>query len=165
MDTSIASAYNVAMAVLVVYESKQDHTRAVADAIADAVADYDVPTLTRSVDEAKPTHVESASVLIAGCITPGDVPFGGKPTQRMAAWINDLDSLEGKPVAVFCAYKFFPHTFADTTTRVAETLSKLTARFELRGGMVAASQGINLKSIDKGAKGLVDQILGHIRED
>ena len=162
MDTLVRKAYDVGMAVLVVYESKRDHTRPVADAIADAVAEYDIPTLIRSVDETKPTHVKAATVLVAGCITPGDIPFGGKPTQRMATWINDLDSLEGKPVAAYCAYRFFPHTFADTTTRVAETLSKLTAHFDLRGGTVTASQGINLKSVDKGAKDLVEQMLGHI---
>jgi flavodoxin len=153
------------MAVLVVYESKQDHTREVADAIADAAADHDVATLIRSVDETKATHIELASVVIAGCTTPGDIPFGGKPTQRIAAWINDLDSLEGKPVGVYCAYKFFPHTFADTTTRVSETLHKLSAHFELRGGTVVAAQGINLKSMDKGAIDLVDEMLEHIREE
>ena len=165
MDRPVPPAYDVAMAVLVVYESKRDHTRDVADAIARAVADHDLPTLIRSVDETTPSHIDTASAVVAGCTTPGDVPFGGKPTQHMAAWINGLDSLEGKPVGVYCAYKFFPHTFADTTTRVAETLSKLAARFELRGGTIAASQGINLKSIDRGANELVDQMLGHIRED
>jgi flavodoxin len=153
------------MAVLVVYESKQDRTKEVANAIADAAADRDFPTLIRSVDETTSTHIDSASVVIAGCTTPGDVPFGGKPTQRIAAWINDLDSLEGKPVGVYCAYRFFPHTFADTTTRVSETLDKLGGRFEFRGGRVVASQGINLREMDKGASQLIDQLQGHITDN
>lgn len=161
MDTSFLRAYDVRMAVLVVFESTRDHTREIAEAIARAAADHDLPTLIRSVDETKPSHVDSASAVVAGCTTPGDTPFGGKPTQRMATWIDDLDSLEGKPVAVYCVYKFFPHTFADTTARVAETLSKLTIHFELRGGIVVASQGINLKSIDDGANELVEQLLRH----
>ncbi|MEN8040025.1 MAG: hypothetical protein ABFR95_00835 [Actinomycetota bacterium] len=150
------------MAVLVVYESKQDRTREVADAIADAAAEHSIASLIRTIDETTPEQVASSSGVIAGCTTAADVPFGGKPTQHIAQWINGLDSLEGKPVGVYCAYKFFPHTFADTTTRVSETLSKLGARFELRGGQVFATQGINLKSMEKGANELVDQLLGHL---
>ncbi len=152
------------MAVLVVYGSKQDRTREVVDAIADAAADLGLPTLIRTTDETTPDQIASAAAIVAGCTTAADVPFGGKPTQHIAQWINGLDSLEGKPVGVYCAYKFFPHTFADTTTRVSETLNKLSARFELRGGRIVATKGINFKSVDKGAGELIGQLVAHLPE-
>jgi flavodoxin len=147
------------MDVLVVYESKHDRTRLVVDAIAEAAASHHVATLVRTIDEATPALVASSDVVIAGCTTPGDTPFGGKPTRRMGAWIDGLDPLGGKRVGVYCAYNFWPHTFADTTTRVAETLRVLGDKFELKGATVEATQGINIKSAERGSAALIENLL------
>jgi flavodoxin len=146
------------MTVLVVYESKHDRTRQVAESIADAAASHDIATLVRTFDEATPSQVSSVTAVVAGCTAPGDTPFGGDHSQGIVDWINDLDPLDGKLIGVYCTYKFFPHTFADTTRRVAHTLDELSERFERKGGVVAATQGINLKALDNGATELVDQL-------
>ena len=164
IDSRGPEEYDVGMAVLVVYESKRDRSREVADAIADAAADHNLSTLIRTIDETTPKQIASAAAVVAGCTAAADVPFGHKPTRSIAQWINGLDSLEGKPVGVFCAYKFFPHTFADTTVRVSETLDKLSARFELKSGKVTAARWINLKSIDTDAAKLVDELAGNLPE-
>jgi flavodoxin len=148
------------MTVLVVYESKHDRTRQVAESIADAAASHDIATLVRTFDEATPSQIASVSAVVAGCTTPGDTPFGSNHSQGVVDWINDLDPLDGKLIGVYCTYKFFPHTFADTTRRVAHTIDELSKRFEHKGGVVAATQGINLKALDNGAAELVDELVG-----
>ncbi len=158
IDSPSHRGYHSYMAVLVVYENNRN--REVAEAIAKATASHDVATLVLPADEITPAHIASASAVIAGCRTPGDVPFGGVSTQHVVTWIARLEPLDGKPIGVYCAYKFFPHTFADTTARVAKTLSKLSQMLELHGGKVVATQGINLKSIDDGAHELVERMLG-----
>jgi hypothetical protein len=100
--------------------------------------------------------------VIAGCWTPGNVPFGDAPTRRMAAWVEALPPLDGKPVGVFCTYRFFPHTFADTAARTAETEHELASRFELKGAKVVTTRAFHIDSIDKDAAELVDLVLEHI---
>ena len=78
----------------------------------------------------------------------------------MTQWIDSLPELHGKPVGMFCTCTFFPHTFADTTTRVAESLNQLSSRFEMKGANVAVTQSIHTKSIDEDATLLVDALFG-----
>lgn len=151
------------MSVLVVYGSLHGRTRRTAAAIADAAAERGVATLIRAADEFEPAHLE-ANALIAGCWTRSDVPFGGKPTRQLAAWIDRLPPLEGKPVGVFCTYRFFGHTFADTTARTAETLAELSRHFEMKGAKVAATRAINLRSIEQGAAALTVEVLDHVHD-
>jgi flavodoxin len=152
------------MEILVAYDGEHGQIRQVADAVADAAASRGVATILLSVGDIEPTHVDSADGVIAGCWTPGDVPFGGKPTRRMATWIDSLPPLNNKPVGVFCLFRFFPHTFADTTTRVAESLDQLSNRFEMKGANVAVTQSIHTKSIDEDATLLVDALFGLLTE-
>lgn len=147
------------MDLLVIYESELGRVRDAVDAIANAAASHGVATLIRSIDEFEPEHLESADAVIAGCWTQGKVPFGDAPTRNLAAWIEDLPALDGMPVGVFCTYRFFPHTFADTATRTAETENELSKRFEARGGRIVARMSINAGSIDDGASQLVDSVL------
>jgi flavodoxin len=151
------------MVILVVYESPRGRARDTAEAVARAAASHGVATLISSIDEDVAKRVaKSADALIAGCWISGKVPFGGAPTQRMFDWIESLPPLEGKPVGVFCMYKFFPNTFADMATRTAEVESTLASSFEVIGGNVVASSSINLKSIDEGAALLVEMVLEHL---
>jgi flavodoxin len=152
------------MEILVAYDGEHGQIRQVADAVADAAAFRGVATILLTVGDIDSAHIDSADAVIAGCWTPGDVPFGGKPTRRMATWIDGLPPLNDKPVGVFCLFRFFPHTFADTTTRVAESLNQLSSRFEMKGANVAVTQSIHTKSIDEDATRLVDALLARLTE-
>lgn len=147
------------MDLLVIYESELGRARDAADAIANAAAAHGVATLIRSIEEFEPSHLESAGAVVAGCWTQGKVPFGDTPTRNLAAWVEDLPALDGMPVGVFCTYRFFPHTFADTATRTAETENELSTRFEAKGAKVVARMSINSGSIDDGATQLADSLL------
>jgi hypothetical protein len=65
---------------------------------------------------------------------------------------------------VFCLFRFFPHTFADTSTRVAESLNQLSSRFEMKGANVAVTQSIHTKSIDEDATHPVDALLARLTD-
>jgi len=153
------------MDVLVAYESRRGWARRAADAVADAAASHGVATLIRRIDQISPDHLAAADALVAGCWTPGKVPFGDRPTRRMTAWIERLPPLDGKPVGLFCTYRFFPHTFADTTTRAAETLHELSSRFEMKGATVAATRSIHFKAIEESATDLIDRVLAQTPSD
>jgi hypothetical protein len=103
-----------------------------------------------------------ARVLVVGCSTKVDTPFGGKTTRAARTWIEQLPDLHGKPVAVYCTYSFFPHTFADVTTRTAEVLAGLEQELELRGGKIVASQGILNRRMSEGANALVSAVLDYL---
>jgi flavodoxin len=150
------------MEILVAYEGRRGRARQAADAVADAAASRGVAALIRAIDEVEPAHLTTTAAVIAGCWTVGKVPFGDRPTRRMARWVETLPPLDGKPVGLFCTYRFFPHTFADMTTRTAETLHDLSHRFELNGAKVVATRSINLRSIDSDAAKLVDRTFEHL---
>jgi flavodoxin len=150
------------MAMLVAYESGLGRARRAADAVADAAAGRGVATLVRAIDEVDPEYIAGSEAVIVGCWTPGKVPFGDQPTRRMCRWIDGLPELDGKTIGVYCTYRFFPRSFADTATRTAETLHELSSRFELKGGTVAATRSINYWAIDEAAADLVRRTLGHV---
>ncbi len=114
--------------VLVVCESERGRTGSAADAIAAAAARNGADALASTIDDTPPARVAQADAVILGCWAPGKVPFGDEPARRLADWIETLPNLDGKPVGVFCVYRFFPHTFADMATRVAETELRLVDR-------------------------------------
>ena len=58
--------------------------------------------------------------------------------------------------------RIFPHTFADTAARTAETLNELSTSFELRGAKVVATRSIYVKKIDAAATDLVGRVLEHV---
>lgn len=90
------------------------------------------------------------------------MPFGGEPTTRMVRWIDGLPPLDGKPVGVFCTYRFFPHTFADTAARTAETQGELARRFELRGANVLAARSMHVRSLEDAAARLIESVTAHL---
>ncbi|NIQ29795.1 MAG: hypothetical protein GTN89_05360, partial [Acidobacteria bacterium] len=61
--------------------------------------------------------------------------------------IGALPPLDGKRVGVFCTYRFFPHTFADTVTRVSETLYQFKRGLEEKGAVVVADEALHRRTI------------------
>jgi flavodoxin len=146
------------MTVLVAYESSRGRAGEAARAIADAVAVHGTASLVLSIEDIRPSYVDDVGLLIAGCWTPGRVPFGDRPTRLMVKWIEGLRELPGKPIGLFCTYRFFPRTFADTATRTAETLNEMGDSFTSIGARVLATRSINVGSLDKGAANLVTRV-------
>ena len=149
--------------VLVVCESERGRTGSAADAIATAAARHGADALTGTIDDTLPARVAHADAVILGCWAPGKVPFGDEPARRLTGWIEALPNLDGKPFGVFCVYRFFPHTFADMATRVAETERKLVDRLVRKGARVVAKRAIHFKSINADAAELAEGVLERVR--
>jgi len=162
-ETHWASVGEEGPRVLVVCESERGRTGSAADAIATAAARHGAEALTGTIDDTSPARVAQADAVIFGCWAPGKVPFGDEPARRLAGWIETLPNLDGKPVGVFCVYRFFPHTFADMATRVAETERKLVGRLVRKGARVAAKRAIHFKSINADASELAEGVLECVR--
>lgn len=97
------------MNVLVLYQSRNGHTRAAAEGVAQAARALNHSVILKSVIEARKTDVEAADVLFVGTWVQGFILFGVKPTEAKL-WVPALPSLEGKPVGVFCTYAFNPRS-------------------------------------------------------
>ena len=159
---SQTAASNRVSRLLVVCESKRGRAEAAADAVSSSVAARGVVATVGTIDEISPSQVAAADALIVGCWVPGRTPFGDDPMRRMAGWVDTLDAIDGKPVGIFCTYRFFPHTFADVATRTAETENGLARCFERKGAEIAAIRSIHFKSIDEGAGQLVESVLDYV---
>jgi flavodoxin len=146
----------------VVCESQRGHAFEVAEAARDAAKERGFGATVGVMEDIAPSTIAVADALIAGCWMPGKAPFGDEPMQRMVDWIESLEPLEGKPIGIFCTYRFFPHTFADMATRTAETERGLKVRFEHKGGNVAAKRSIHMNSIKEDAAALVEAVLEHV---
>lgn len=142
----------------VVYQSHHAKARRAAEEITRAAHDCGMDASLGPIDELDSGAIENADVLVAGCTTKVDTPFGGEATATTRSWIDQIPDLDGKPCAVFCTYSFFPHTFADVTTRTAEVLDSLERGLEMRGGKVVASQAILNRKMSEGADALVARI-------
>lgn len=150
------------MEILVGYESSRGRAEYAARSIADAAAVRGIASIVLGIDGIGPEMIAQADAFIVGCWTPGKIPFGDQPTRRLERWIDGLSPLDGMPVAVFCTYRFFPHTFADTGARTAETLHGVAEGLELRGGKVVATQSMYIGAMEKAASVLTDRMLEHL---
>ena len=148
--------------VVVVCESERGRASSVTDAARDAIRERGFEATVGVIEDVAVSTIATADALIAGCWMPGKAPFGDEPMQRMSTWIDSLEPLEGKPVGVFCTYRFFPHTFADTATRTAETEHLLADRFESRGGTIAIKRSIHVNSIEADTVALVEAVLEQV---
>lgn len=145
--------------VLVVIEGGHARSQAAAHAIVDAATSYGVDARFLTIDKAEGSDVAAASALVVGCVAKTDTPFGGACAQSLTSWIEALPTLDGKPVGVFCTYRFFPHTFADVTTRTSEVLSGLEAAVLAKGGRVMASEAILNRRLGEGVSVLLAPFL------
>ena len=146
------------MDAYVVYESQHGKARRAAEAIAEKASALGFETVVRSIDESDVDEIGASDSLIVGCTAQVDTPFGGDVRTHTSRWIAGLPDLDGKPVAVYCTFSFFPHTFADVTARTSEVLHLLTRGMESRGGAVVTARGIQNRKLDEGAEALVAEL-------
>ncbi|MDJ0664717.1 MAG: hypothetical protein QNJ75_09165 [Acidimicrobiia bacterium] len=148
--------------VVVVCESERGRAGMVAKAARDAARARGYGATIGVIDDLAPATIASADLLVAGCWMPGKAPFGDEPMRRLIEWIDSLEPLDAKPIGVYCTYRFFPHTFADTATRTAETEHLLKAKFEAKGGRVLLTKAIHVNSVEDDTASLVDELINHV---
>ena len=150
------------MDVYVVFAAHNTRAHAAADAIVSHAHAHGHRAVARTLEDADNGEVIASDALVVGCSARVDTPFGGRQAQRAGAWAGGLPDLAGKPTVVFCTFGFFPHTFADVTTRTAEVLDGLERQVEHRGGMVIGSASILNRRIEAGAASVIEVLTNHL---
>ena len=117
------------MNVAIVFDSKTGTTKAAAEAMAELARAAGHHCTVSSVQEADPATVSAADAICVGSWCKGLFFILQHATEETMGFIDGLDNLDGKPVAVFCTYK----------TAVGGMLPKMAARLEGRGAKVTGS--------------------------
>jgi flavodoxin len=136
------------MKVLVLYQSRSGHTRAAAEAVAQAARDRGHTVAIKSVIEVQKIDVENADVLFVGTWIQGFILFGVKPAGA-TLWVPALPSLAGKPVGIFCTYAFNPRG----------SLPALGAMLTGRGATVVGQHAFHRSRTSQGAETFVQGVL------
>ncbi|MCC7449305.1 MAG: hypothetical protein IT324_17945 [Anaerolineae bacterium] len=136
------------MNVLVLYESRNGHTRDAANAIAQAARDQQHTVTVKSIIEVRTADVENAHALFIGTWVHGLILFGVRPAGA-DLWVPTLPALEGKPVGVFCTYAFHPRG----------SLQQLSAMIAGRGATAVGQQAFHRGHPGQGAAPFVQRVL------
>lgn len=136
------------MNVLILYQSRQGHTRAAAEAVAQAARDLNHTVTLKAVIEVRPADVEKADALFIGTWVHGFILFGVRPAGA-DLWVPSLPSLQGKPVGIFCTYAFHPRG----------SLEKLGAMLAARGARIAGQRAFHRSRPAEGAAPFVQAVL------
>ncbi len=135
------------MQTLILYQSRNGHTRSAAQAIERAVYDQHSTAKVKAVIEVQPNDIAQADVLFIGTWVHGMIVFGVKPAEA-ALWVPALPPLNGKPVGVFCTYAFNPRSSL-------KTLSDMLAG---RGAVIAAQKAFHRSRPDEGVNEFVETV-------
>lgn len=137
------------MNVLVLYQSRHGHTRAAAEAIAQAARGLSHDASVQSVIQVSAADIARADMLFVGTWVQGFILFGVKPAGA-DLWVPALPSLEGKPVGTFCTYAVSPRG----------SLRALSAMLEARGATIVGQQAIHRRRPSHGAEAFARLVLG-----
>lgn len=127
--------------------------------MARAVRDMGQEPVVRLIDQVTADDIADAGTLLVGGWVRTRYPFGGDTIEHALRWIESLPPLDGKQVGVFCTYRFFPRTFADTTARVSEALGMVKRGFEAKGAAVVADHSLHMRSLEEGSRAFVNAVL------
>jgi flavodoxin len=136
------------MNVLVLYQSRNGHTREAADGIADAARRLNHNATIQAVSQVRAADIEAADVVFVGTWVQGYILFGVKPAGA-TLWVPALPSLNGKPVGLFCTYLFNPRG----------SLKTLGAMLEARGATVRGQHAFHRARPHQGAEAFVQSVL------
>lgn len=117
------------MKIAIVYDSETGTTRAAAEEMATLVREAGHDCSVSPVQSADPATVSAADAVCIGSWCKGLFFAFQHPTAATLDFIDELDGLDDKPVAVFCTYK----------TAVGGMLNEMAARLERRGADVTGS--------------------------
>lgn len=136
------------MKVLVLYQSRGGHTRQAAEAITTAMRGMNADVKIKSVIEVSPADVAWADLLFVGTWVHGLILFGVRPAGA-DLWAPSLPSLAGKPVGVFCTYRFNPRS----------SLDKLSELLVARGATVVGQHAFHNSEPGRGAENFVRDVV------
>lgn len=136
------------MNILVLYQSRNGHTREAAEAIGNAARALHHDVRVKSVVEASKSDIQNADLLFAGTWVHGMILFGVKPAGA-ELWVPALPALNGKQVGIFCTYAFNPRG----------SLRTLASMLEARGATVIGQRAFHRRQPGEGAASFVQQVL------
>lgn len=140
------------MNVLVLYQSRNGHTREAAEAIGAAAQELKHDVRVKSVIETSKSDVQNADVLFAGTWVHGMILFGVKPAGA-ELWVPALPALNGKQVAIYCTYAFNPRG----------SLRTLASMLEARGATILGQRAFHRSRPSDGAASFVQQVLQSVK--
>jgi flavodoxin len=136
------------MNILVLYNSRNGHTRDTAEEVAQVARRLNHNVSIKSVIEIRKSDVEHADMLFIGTWVHGLVLFGVRPAGA-ELWVPVLPPLDGKPVAVFCTYAFNPRG----------SLQALGKMLTARGASVVGQHAFHRSRPTDGVDAFVDSAL------
>jgi flavodoxin len=141
------------MNILVLYQSRNGHTREAAEAIGTAAREMKHNVCVKSVIEVSKSDIQNADLLFVGTWVHGMILFGVKPAGA-ELWVPALPALDGKQAAVFCTYAFNPRA----------SLRTLGSMLEARGATIIGQQAFQRGHAGDGAAAFVQRILQSARQ-
>lgn len=136
------------MKVLVLYQSRNGHTRQTAETITQAVRNLNHSVTLKSVIEVMKSDVDKADILFIGTWVQGFILFGVKPAGA-DLWVPSLPTLEDKPIAIFCTYAFNP----------GKSLQTLRLMLQARGARIVGQHTFHRSNPNNGVEAFVQSVL------
>lgn len=136
------------MNILVLYQSRSGHTRATADAVAQAARELGHQVVVKSVIEVRKADVDAADRLFVGTWVQGFILFGVRPAGA-DLWVPALPALQGKPVGIFCTFLFHPRS----------SLKRLAELLKAKGATVVGQRAFRRTKATEGVKPFVEAVL------
>ncbi len=137
------------MRVAIVYDSSTGTTKAVAEQMGEMAREAGHECSVESIHDADPAAVSAADVICVGSWTKGLYVIRQSPTQATIDFIERLEPLDGKHVAVFTTYAI---AVGKTLQKMASSLearsANVTGRFKSKGPNVATDFAEWLRRLD-----------------
>ncbi|HUY07265.1 MAG TPA: FAD-dependent oxidoreductase [Acidimicrobiales bacterium] len=125
-----------AATILITFESKAGHTKAIADQLESALSHAGATVKTKRLSEVGLDEIAMADLVLLGTFVERYPIAGVGPARVTKREIHALTALGATRFATFCAYRFAPR----------KTLEKLSHLIEERGGQVIAQRAFKRES-------------------
>lgn len=138
------------MDAVIIYESMTGTTRRAAHLIGDGFFQHRIGSQVYPTVGVTPEALRDAELVVIGTWTDGALIVGQRPGR--AKRLRALPDLSGKRCIVYCTYAIHP----------GQTLKKLTAIVEERGGEVLGGMTLRRDHLERDAADLVERVVDAI---
>jgi hypothetical protein len=135
---------------VIIYESMTGTTRRAAHLIGDGFFQHRISSQVYPTVGVTPEALRDAELVVIGTWTDGALIVGQRPGR--AKRLRALPDLSGKRCIVYCTYAIHP----------GQTLKKLTAIVEERGGEVLGGMTLRRDHLERDAADLVERVVDAI---
>jgi hypothetical protein len=135
---------------VIIYESMTGTTRRAAHLIGDGFFQHRIGSQVYPTVGVTPEALRDAELVVIGTWTDGALIVGQRPGR--AKRLRALPDLSGKRCIVYCTYAIHP----------GQTLKKLTAIVEERGGEVLGGMTLRRDHLERDAADLVERVVDAI---